>query len=140
MTDRDCRSARELLSLSFDGELDALEGRKLDRHLRDCAPCRLYCARVETITQALRSAPLERPSIIILPRFSRRRLLRTGIPATALAAVTLGLGFLQGSTGGSGDATAPAATVPGVPHQARITHALQPQAQPASYADVVSTP
>ena len=138
---RDCRNARELLSLSLDGELDALARLKLDRHLSDCAPCRLHGAWVEAITHALRSAPLERPSILILPRFSwRRRLLRTGIPVAALAAVTLGLGFLQGSIGGSGGATTPVTTVSGVPHQARIYYAVQPQPQPPSYADVAQTP
>lgn len=139
INDRDCASARELLSLSLDGELDALERRRLDRHLRDCVACRLYGARVEAITHTLRSAPLERPSISIPAYFYwRRRLLRTGISAAAaLAAVTLGLSFLQGSVGGNG-ATVPVVTVSGVPQQARISYAIQPQPQP-SYADVVQT-
>jgi len=139
--DRDCASARELLSLSLDGELDALERRRLDRHLRDCVACRFYGARVEAITHTLRSAPLERPSISIPAYFYwRRRLLRTGIPAAAaaLAAVTLGLSFLQGSVGGNG-ATVPVVTVSGVPQQARISYAIQPQPQPPVYSDVVET-
>ncbi len=91
---RNCRNTRELFSLSLDGELDALERLKLDRHLRDCAPCRLHGARVEAITRALRSAPLERPSVFIPPDFPWRRLLRTGVPTATLVAVTLVLGFL----------------------------------------------
>jgi predicted anti-sigma-YlaC factor YlaD len=63
--DSDCRAARELVSLSLDCELSALERRRLDRHLRDCAPCRLYGARVKAITYALRSAPLELSSVFL---------------------------------------------------------------------------
>lgn len=92
----ECLAARELVSLSLDGELNALEGRKLDRHLRVCVPCQLHGVRVEAITRALRSAPLERPPIFIPPFFSRRRRLRMRVSAAA-----------------------PVATVSGVPHQAR---------------------
>jgi predicted anti-sigma-YlaC factor YlaD len=135
--DRECRAARELVSLSLDGELGALERRRLDRHLSDCAACRLYGARVEAITSALRTAPLERPSIRIPPYFYwRRRLLRMGIPATALAAVMLGLVFLQGSGVGVAGSVAP---VSGAVQQARISYAIQPQPQPPIYADLVET-
>ena len=140
-TDRDCNTARELLSLSLDGELDAFGRLRLDRHLGDCAACRLHGARVEAITHELRSAPLERSSIVIPPYyFWRRRLLRTGIPAAAaIAAVTIGMGFLQGPAGGGG-VTGPVVPVSAAHHQARISYAIQPQPQPPVYADAVQTP
>lgn len=138
-TDHDCITARELLSLSLDGELDALGRLRLDRHLSDCAACRLQGARVEAITRALRSAPLEQPSIRIPSYFYwRRRLLRTGVPAAALVAVALGLAFLQGS--GGGGVAGPVVPVSSGVQQARISYAIQPQPQPPVYADVVQTP
>jgi predicted anti-sigma-YlaC factor YlaD len=136
--DRDCRAARALISLTLDEQLTAIERGRLERHLRDCGACRLHGARVEAITGALRTAPLERPSISMLPRFSRRpRLLRTVVPAlAALVAITFGLGAMQGSIGANGTVLAP----PVASHQARTAYALQPQAQPASYTSIVWTP
>ena len=61
----ECLAARELVSLSLDSELNALERRRLDRHLRGCVPCRLHGAQVEAITYALRSAPLELSSVFL---------------------------------------------------------------------------
>ena len=59
--------------------------------------------------------------------------------AASLAAVALGLVFLQGSNRGGG-VTGPVVPVSGIVHQARISYAIQPQPQPPIYADAVQTP
>jgi predicted anti-sigma-YlaC factor YlaD len=66
-----CRNARELFSLSLDGELSKFEQHKLERHLRDCAACRRYGAMAAAITFALRGAPLERFSVSMPECLSR---------------------------------------------------------------------
>jgi anti-sigma factor RsiW len=139
----DCAKASELFSLSLDGELDPFQSRRLERHLGSCAACRWQTARLEAITSMLRAAPLEPAPAFVPPRSDwRRRLLRNGVPvAAALAALSLGLGLVQGSVSGSGGRTTPALTAFAVSKQAQITYAPQPQPQqPYANAVVVWAP
>jgi predicted anti-sigma-YlaC factor YlaD len=137
--DRDCRRARELVSLSLDGELGSLERRRLERHMRECVVCRRRGAEMEAITLMLRCAPLERPSLSFLTHRSRRlHLLRAGAVAAVLAVAALGAGSLQGSAGRGIDGLAPVVNVSGTPEQARISHAPPPLTQAPVYADTIS--
>ena len=126
---RDCRDARELLSLALDEEPGPFQALRLERRLRGCASCCNFGAELEAITNALRSAPLERPQISLSPAlFRRRRMLRGGTAVAAVAA-SLCLGLLQGSIGAGGGSQTPLDPVLGLTFQAPIAYAIQPQAQ-----------
>jgi anti-sigma factor RsiW len=62
-----CRRARILISLSIDGEIDALRERELRRHLAACPRCSLLLHEHEAISTLLRSSRRERPSMPIRP-------------------------------------------------------------------------
>jgi predicted anti-sigma-YlaC factor YlaD len=129
-----CRRAREALSRALDEELSPLEQRDLGRHLRDCPACRLYQARLLAISEALRTAPLEAPSVSLAPRLPRRRLLTPAhLPAAAAALVVLlGLGILQGSVG-SGIYGAPGSTTTTLPTKSQASVASKATRNPYPY-------
>lgn len=64
----DCDRTRLALSVALDEPLSAFELTRAAAHVRECEACRLYEARVELLTDALRSAPPERlPAPVRLP-------------------------------------------------------------------------
>jgi hypothetical protein len=93
-----CERARHLASLRLDGELSAIEGQLLERHLHVCEPCRAFDAGARSATILLRNTPDEHPS----RGFETPRRPLVGFPlarrGTALvAAAALSLGALVGS-------------------------------------------
>ena len=93
-----CERARQWASLRLDGELSALEGRLLERHLGVCGHCRSFEADMRSSTTLVRGTPAEVPT----RRFEqpRRPILRFPLERrrTALvAAAALALGAFAGS-------------------------------------------
>ena len=52
-----CEQAGQLVSQRLDGELTEIERTALDRHLAECASCRVVARDLEGIAQLLREAP-----------------------------------------------------------------------------------
>jgi anti-sigma factor RsiW len=50
----DCKAARELVPLYFDGELDRATARELETHLDDCAECRDALVALDALRRGLR--------------------------------------------------------------------------------------
>lgn len=100
-----CDRAAQWVSLGLDGELSQLERAALDRHLDECARCRVLAADVTSFTELLREAPpveLSRPIVVRAPQRIRvvRRAAASLALAGAVAAATLGI-VLPTSTGSS---------------------------------------
>jgi predicted anti-sigma-YlaC factor YlaD len=97
-TGKRCDRAREYASLRLDGELSAFECSLLDSHLDRCPSCRAFADDLVSVTDRLRTAPLERPNIAVtLPR--RRYVPLRGLQAGAAAAAVVsvvGIGTLFG--------------------------------------------
>jgi predicted anti-sigma-YlaC factor YlaD len=84
---KQCERARECASLRVDGELSEFEQALLVAHLARCEPCRSFAHELESATNHMRSAPLERlDQPVALP--SRRRL-RARRPVEVAAAAAL---------------------------------------------------
>ena len=100
---KECARARESVSADLDRELQELDHRRLQAHLRVCADCSAWAVRVRAITAQLRDAPCEPTAAAVfeLPRRDRAprsRLALVIAPAAALAAsVVLSLGAAQHS-------------------------------------------
>lgn len=77
-----CLRARQLFSSHLDSELSELEEAFLEAHLAECPECRALGVELESLTAALRAAPLETPTA------SFRLPSRPGIPVHALRAVS----------------------------------------------------
>ena len=95
-----CDQIRSQVSLELDTGLARLESVRMARHLDRCADCRAFREDVVAFTDALRSAPLERPGRpVILPRSRQARLTAVGgvalrvSAAAAAAIVAVGLAF-----------------------------------------------
>ncbi len=87
-TARRCDRAREYASLRLDGELSDFERALLDSHIDRCPSCRAFADDLVCVTDRLRQAPLERPTIAItLPR--RRFVALRGIQVSAAAAAVV---------------------------------------------------
>jgi anti-sigma factor RsiW len=102
--ERGCERAHAWASLELDGELSQLERALLAAHLGRCANCAASVAEMRAVTDALRGAPLERPSRALYapspvqPR--RRTALAVRLAAAAtLAALAAGAGVVAGSVG-----------------------------------------
>ena len=94
-----CERARQWASLRIDGELSELEDALLEKHLEGCASCSAFAVRLGATTEAVRTAPQERPQISY-PRFERPTIRlpvgrRVAIVAIAAAAA---LGAFVGSS------------------------------------------
>jgi predicted anti-sigma-YlaC factor YlaD len=94
-----CDRAHQWVSAELDGRLSELEQALLDGHLRTCADCTSFRSRVQSFTDTLRAAPLERLEQPIAIRHARRRFSFRIAPAVAALAVTaVGLGSILAST------------------------------------------
>ena len=97
-TARRCDRAREYASLRLDGELSDFESALLDSHIERCPSCRAFAEDLVGVTQRLRTAPLERPLIVLtLPqrRFAALRTMQASAAAAAVVSV-VGIGALFG--------------------------------------------
>jgi anti-sigma factor RsiW len=90
----DCNSARELLPLYFDDELDRVTGRELEAHLDGCADCAAALIELDALRRTLRTdapryraPPALRASLeTLVPRSLAARPRRISAPWLALAA------------------------------------------------------
>jgi predicted anti-sigma-YlaC factor YlaD len=98
MTGRRCDRAREYASLRLDGELSEFERALLDSHLERCPGCRAFAEDLVTMTDRLRTAPQERPLIVVaLPKRRFVALRHVQVSAAAAAVVSVvGIGSLFG--------------------------------------------
>jgi predicted anti-sigma-YlaC factor YlaD len=97
-TARGCDRAREYASLRLDGELSDFESALLDSHIERCPSCRAFAEDLVAVTERLRTAPLQRPSIVVtLPqrRFAAVRRIQLSAAAAAVVSV-VGIGALFG--------------------------------------------
>jgi predicted anti-sigma-YlaC factor YlaD len=99
-----CDHARSQVSLELDIGLSRLEAMTVARHLERCADCRAFREHVLAFTDAIRSAPLERPlRPVILPRSRQARLTAVGgvvlRVSAAAAAVMVAFGLALGERG-----------------------------------------
>ena len=138
-----CERARQWASLRLDGELSALEGRLLERHLGACESCRSFDAVMRSSTSLVRAAPLELPT----RRFERPRRPLVRFPLarrrTALvAAAALALGAFAGSLLERPSTPAPTLEAPQVSLLTRDVQQLQelPREVENAPAPVRSTP
>lgn len=101
----DCGRARQQLSLRVDSELSEFELVLLDAHLARCDDCRAFEQGLTGLTAALRSVPMETPSVSFQPPRRRAPLevllsgsARVGSAAAAVAVVAItGLIAFNGS-------------------------------------------
>jgi predicted anti-sigma-YlaC factor YlaD len=97
-TARRCDRAREYASLRLDGELSDFESALLESHIERCPSCRAFAEDLLGVTARLRTAPLERPLIVMtLPqrRFAAVRRMQVSAAAAAVVSV-VGIGALFG--------------------------------------------
>jgi predicted anti-sigma-YlaC factor YlaD len=97
-TARRCDRAREYASLRLDGELSAFESALLDSHIERCPSCRAFAEDLVGVTERLRTAPLDKPLIVLtLPqrRFAAVRTMQASAAAAAVVSV-VGIGALFG--------------------------------------------
>ena len=111
-----CLWASQRLSLWLDGEISEFEHARLDEHLRSCADCRAYAAQLRGVTEMLRSALQDEPSVSFqLPRrqYPGAYILRAASATAAVAVMAVsGLVGLSGFVARSSSyARAPAADV-----------------------------
>src|SRR2546423_8451653 len=110
-----CTRAREAVSARLDGELDELDGHRLDLHLEECPACRAFAAAASAVALELRTAdPVPAPAELFVPRRRRAAASLAAVAATLLIAVASGSSFLVGHLLGAraGSAPAPATTAP----------------------------
>jgi predicted anti-sigma-YlaC factor YlaD len=106
----ECERMRHSLSVSLDCELTQLEQARVASHLDHCAQCRSFHERIADVTEAVRSAPLERLRLAIeLPAArgaswcSAGRLASVGAVAAVVAVAFLGFATAPDRTSWSGD-------------------------------------
>ena len=104
-----CARARESVSADLDRELQELDLRRLQAHLRVCAECSAWAEFVRATTTQLREAPLEMAGTVAFEPRRRGRTWRVNLalavaPVAALvASVVVALGGAQhGSLDGRG--------------------------------------
>lgn len=91
----DCERARQWASIELDGELSTFERVLLRAHLAHCPPCREFRTDTNSLTHALRAAPLERlERPIEIGRVRRGLRLRLAPAAAAMAVAVVGLGSI----------------------------------------------
>jgi len=108
----ECARARESVSADLDRELQELDLRRLQAHLRVCADCSAWAEFVRATTVQLREAPLEAtPAVLFEPRRRTWRVnpaLAVAPVAALVASVVVALGgALHGSAGGRATTSTP---------------------------------
>jgi hypothetical protein len=106
-----CERTRAWVSAAQDGELSEFERALIAAHLERCAECRVFADDVASITEALRTSPLESPAHPITLPARRRRAGASAIRIGGVAAVLVGALGLAGSL----SLTVPSDTSPEVP-------------------------
>ena len=96
---KECARARESVSADLDRELQELELRRLQAHLRVCADCSAWAARVRAVTAQLRDAPLESSPVTVfdLPRRGRARRVGAALVVAPVAALAASVAFSVGA-------------------------------------------
>lgn len=99
----DCARAREQASSRLDSELSEFEHVSLEAHLQRCGDCQAVAASLAAVTEILRSAPVEAPSLPCwVPRRTRsRRYARRGISVATAAAIVAVSGLVGLQLAGS---------------------------------------
>jgi predicted anti-sigma-YlaC factor YlaD len=93
----DCERARQWISAGLDGELSEFEGALLEGHLAACKSCTAFLVETRSLTNELRSVPME-PFAVRLPARRRPRIaLRLSPVAASLAVVAVGIGSILAS-------------------------------------------
>jgi anti-sigma factor RsiW len=101
LSEGECDRARAWASLELDGELSQLEQTRLAAHVSRCEPCAVFVASLRSVTEIVRTAPLEareRPFRFPprVPVVRERRLALRLALATSLAALAAGFGAVAG--------------------------------------------
>jgi anti-sigma factor RsiW len=87
-----CERAVQWISLELDGEIAALEGAALARHLQRCDDCRSSRAQIGAFTRALRASPADGPEwpvAIAVPQRGKR-FARAGVAAFVTMVAVMG--------------------------------------------------
>jgi anti-sigma factor RsiW len=79
-----CRKVHKLISIGLDGELDDARRRAVDRHVRQCAECRRFLARLTALVDRFDLPPLPEPRAGFVQR-TLARLPEEAPPAWSLA-------------------------------------------------------
>lgn len=125
-----CEQHAELLSEYLDGELEALESSRVERHLRQCAECRQVMASFQAVNRLVAdSSSLPAPELetrirqAVLPAPKRQvRPLRSLARLAAAAAVLIAFSLIVLVTGDQADArraAVPIATIEVLNEQAQ---------------------
>src|SRR3954471_12767304 len=92
-----CVRAREAVSARPDGELNELDGHRLDQHLEGCDGCRAFAAGTTAVTLELRTAdPVAAPGELFVAHRRRVAPPLVAAAATLLIALATGSSFLVG--------------------------------------------
>jgi len=93
-----CHRTRQHVSLRLDTEVSELEEALVASHLRKCAACRAFAVDLQALTESLRAAPLEEPSVRFqLPRRPARiGVARAGTAAAAAITAAIAVGGFIG--------------------------------------------
>jgi predicted anti-sigma-YlaC factor YlaD len=145
-TARRCDRAREYASLRLDGELSDFESALLDSHIERCPSCRAFAEDLVGVTERLRTAPLERPLIVVsLPqrRFAALRTMQVSAAAAAIVSI-VGIGALFGMLHASATTPARAAKLGSMAQEKRefrdlrraILTAPHPERQPGGLGNL----
>lgn len=93
----ECERARQWISAGLDGELSEFEGALLEGHLAACKSCTAFLVETRSLTNELRSAPLESFEVRLPARRRPRIALRLSPVAASLAVVAVGVGSILAS-------------------------------------------
>jgi anti-sigma factor RsiW len=88
---KECARARESVSADLDRELQELDHRRLQAHLRVCADCSAWAERVQATTVQLREASLEPSPAPVFDRPRRGHRGRVGSAVVVASAAAVGL-------------------------------------------------
>jgi predicted anti-sigma-YlaC factor YlaD len=92
-----CTKAREAVSARLDGELNELDGHRLDLHLEECPDCRAFAAAAAAVALELRTAePIPAPEGLFVAHRRRVAAPLAAAAACLLIAAATGSSFLVG--------------------------------------------
>ena len=93
----ECERARQWISAGLDGELSEFEGALLEGHLAACKACTAFLVEARSLTNELRSVPMEPFEARVTARRRPRIALRLSPVAASLAVVAVGVGSILAS-------------------------------------------